>query len=151
MESGGKPAGAVDYRMRYPWQGRDTGWSGTFAADPVGTGLPMKIGVFSCDNGYAFPLPAMVRNVKVQNPDLLFFAGDQIYESYGGLGIVRAPVEKAMLDYLRKYYQFGWTWRESASGRDERAPAKETAEHWHCHPATIGIHLASWTMPLKRF
>ena len=105
------PAGAVDYRVRYPWQGRDTEWSGTFAADPA-SGLPMKIGVFSCDNGYAFPLPTMVRNVAVQNPDLLFFAGDQIYESYGGLGIVRAPVEKAMLDYLRKFYQFGWTWRD---------------------------------------
>ena len=106
------PEGAVAYRVRYPWQGRDALWSGTFAADPAKSGKPMKIAVFSCDNGYAFPLPTMVRNVVTQNPDLLYFAGDQIYESYGGYGLVRTPVDKAMLDYLRKFYQFGWTWRD---------------------------------------
>lgn len=106
------PEGDVAYRVRYPWQGRDALWSGTFAADPGKSGKPLKIALFSCDNGYAFPLPTMVRNVAAQNPDLLFFAGDQIYESYGGLGLVRTPVDKAMLDYLRKFYQFGWTWRD---------------------------------------
>ncbi len=106
------PAGAVEYRVRYPWKGRDAEWSGTFAADPEKSPIRLKIGVFSCDNGYAFPLPTMVRNVAIQNPDLLFFAGDQIYESYGGFGVVRAPVDKAMLDYLRKLYQFGWTWHD---------------------------------------
>ena len=106
------PAGAVPYRVRYPWQGRDAQWSGTFAEDPGHSGKALKIAVFSCDNGYAFPLPTMVRNVAVQDPDLLFFAGDQIYEGYGGYGLVRNPVDKAMLDYLRKFYQFGWTWRD---------------------------------------
>jgi hypothetical protein len=106
------PAGAAEYRVRYPWKGGDAAWSGTFAADPAGSGRPMKIAVFSCDNGYAFPLPTLTRNVAIQNPDMLFFAGDQIYESYGGFGIVRTPVDKAMLDYLRKFYQFGWTWRD---------------------------------------
>ena len=38
--------------------------------------------------------------------------GLTIPESYGGLGAVRTPLDKAMLDYLRKFYQFGWTWRE---------------------------------------
>ncbi len=106
------PAGAVEYRVRYPWKGGDARWSGTFANDPGISGRPLKIGAFSCDNGYAFPLPTMVRNVTLQDPDLLFFAGDQIYESYGGYGLVRKPVDKAMLDYLRKFYQFGWTWRD---------------------------------------
>jgi alkaline phosphatase D len=106
------PAGPVEYRVRYPWKGHDAQWSGTFAEDPGKSGSPLKIGVFSCDNGYAFPLPTMVRNVATQNPDLLFFAGDQIYESYGGYGLVRTPVDRAMLDYLRKFYQFGWTWRD---------------------------------------
>jgi alkaline phosphatase D len=105
------PDGVVEYRVRYSWQGRDSHWSGTFAEDPGKSGKPLKIALFSCDNGYAFPLPTMVGNVTAQNPDLLFFAGDQIYESYGGYGLVRTPTEKAMLDYLRKYYQFGWTWR----------------------------------------
>lgn len=102
--------GAVPYRVSYSWAGEMSRWSGTFAADP-GPSAPLKIAAFSCDNGYAFPLPKLVRNVAVQKPDLMFFAGDQIYESYGGFGIVREPLETAMLDYLRKYYQFGWTWR----------------------------------------
>ena len=106
------PDGAVEYRVRYPWKGGDSEWSGSFVADPGKSGSPLKIGVFSCDNGYAFPLPVMTRNVAFQNPDLLFFAGDQIYENYGGYGLVRNPVDKAMLDYLRKFYQFGWTWRD---------------------------------------
>lgn len=104
-------AGPVPYRVRYNWQGEDHFWSGIFAADP-GPDAPLKVAAFSCDNGYAFPLPTLVRNVTLQQPDLLFFAGDQIYESYGGFGIVREPVEIAILDYLRKYYQFGWTWRD---------------------------------------
>jgi hypothetical protein len=106
------PKGDVEYRVRHAWNGADAQWSGTFAADPADSGAPLKIGVFSCDNGYAFPLPTMVRNVTHQDPDLLFFAGDQIYENYGGYGLVRTPPDKAMLDYLRKFYQFGWTWRD---------------------------------------
>lgn len=34
------------------------------------------------------------------------------YENYGRYGIVRAPLGKTMLDYLRKFCQFGWTWRD---------------------------------------
>jgi alkaline phosphatase D len=47
----------------------------------------------------------------------MFFAGDQIYEGYGGFGVIRLPVDRAMLDYLRKWYQFGWTWRHLLKDR----------------------------------
>lgn len=106
------PDGRVDYRVVYRYLGEDRYWHGTFIADPAMTGEPLRIGVFSCDHGYAFPLPTMVANVKQQRPNLLFFAGDQIYEGYGGFRLKREPTELAMLDYLRKYYQFGWTWRD---------------------------------------
>ena len=46
------------------------------------------------------------------NPDLLFFSGDQIYESVGGYGIHRTPVELATLNYLRKIYLWGWAFRD---------------------------------------
>lgn len=104
--------GSVDYRVRYSYLGEDHFWHGTFIPDPATTGQPLKIGVFSCDHGYAFPLPTMVENVKQQKPNLVFFAGDQIYEGFGGFKLIRQPTQPAMLDYLRKYYQFGWTWRE---------------------------------------
>lgn len=111
------PYGEVDYRVRYNYQGEDHFWFGTFIVDPATTAEPLKIGVFSCDHGYAFPLPQMVKNVKEHDPNLLFFAGDQIYENYGGFRVIRRPVQTAMLDYLRKYYQFGWTWRELLKDR----------------------------------
>ena len=46
------------------------------------------------------------------NPDLLAFVGDQFYESTAGYGVQREPPDQAMLDYLRKWYFHGWTWRE---------------------------------------
>ena len=46
------------------------------------------------------------------DPDLVFFSGDQIYENHGGFGIIREPAEPAILNYLRKFYQFGWAFRE---------------------------------------
>ncbi len=106
------PDGRVEYRVVYNYLDVDHTWHGTFIADPATTGEPLKIGVFSCDHGYAFPLLTMVNNVKQQQPNLLFFAGDQIYEGYGGFKLKREPVDLAMLDYLRKFYQFGWTWRD---------------------------------------
>jgi alkaline phosphatase D len=98
------------YRVVYLWQSQSYQWSGLIRSEP-GAGS-LKLGVFSCDNGYAFPLPRLTANVKIHDPDLLFFAGDQIYENYGGFGFVREPADLAMLDYLRKFWQFGWTWRE---------------------------------------
>ncbi|MFC7337823.1 alkaline phosphatase D family protein [Haloferula chungangensis] len=109
--------GVWEYRAVYPWKGENHEWTGKLIEDPAVAGRPMRIGVFSCDNGYAFPLPTMTRNVALQDPNLMFFAGDQIYESFGGFQLVRKPVEKAMLDYLRKFYQFGWTWRELMKDR----------------------------------
>jgi hypothetical protein len=100
----------VPYRVVYRWQNKLHEWAGLVRAEPSSGTL--KLGVFSCDNGYAFPLPRLTANVKVQDPDLLFFAGDQIYENYGGFGFSREPASLAMLDYLRKFWQFGWTWRE---------------------------------------
>ena len=102
---------ATPYEVRFSWRGDSYVWPGTVRQPPAAE-APLTLACFSCDNGYLFPIPAMVQQVKRQNPDLLFFAGDQIYESYGGFGIVRDDVPLAMVDYLRKYYQFGWTWRD---------------------------------------
>ena len=100
-----------DYRVVYRWQGEDYAWSGVVRRDPAGND-DLRVGVFSCDHGECFPQQRMVRNVQLQNPDVVFFAGDQIYEGYGGFGVARdGSSHEAMLDYLRKYWQFGWTWR----------------------------------------
>jgi hypothetical protein len=106
----------VPCRVTYPWRGRTSEWAGTIRREPIERDN-LVVAAFSCDIGTAFPQPRMVRNLAIQNPDLLCFLGDQIYESYGGFGMTRAPTDVAMLDYLRKFYQFGWTWRDLLKDR----------------------------------
>ncbi len=107
----------VNYRVRYKWSGDDHFWSGTIRRDPHDADK-LKIAVFSCDHGEVFPNRRISQNVLIQNPDIVFFAGDQIYESHGGFGVARtAETKEAMLDYLRKYWQFGWSWRDVLKDR----------------------------------
>ena len=77
----------------------------------------IMIAAFTGNNDLGFPNNDVVKNVTYYDPDLLFFSGDQIYEVVGGFGYQRSPVEKATLDYLRKWYIFGWTYRELLRNR----------------------------------
>jgi hypothetical protein len=100
---------AVDtpYRVRF----RDHEWTGTVRRDPTDKPRIVVAGL-SCNNDLGFPHADVVRNIAHFRPDLVAFTGDQIYERAGGYGIVRAPVERAALDYLRKWYMFGLEYRE---------------------------------------
>ena len=68
----------------------------------------ITVAAFTGNQDTGFPNTHTVRNVARHDPDVLFFSGDQIYESVVGYGIERAPVETAALDYLRKWYLLGW-------------------------------------------
>jgi len=58
-----------------------------------------------------YPHNELTRAVAQHDPDMLFFAGDQIYE--GGLaGIIREPVDLAVLDYHYHWYRFLWAFRD---------------------------------------
>jgi phosphodiesterase/alkaline phosphatase D-like protein len=70
------------------------------------------VAAFTGNNDLGFPHADIVRNVRHFQPDLLFFTGDNIYERVGEYGIQRAPLETAALDYLRKWYLFGWEYRD---------------------------------------
>jgi hypothetical protein len=89
----------------------DFEWTGTILANP--TGRPLRIAGMTCQNDYAFPYEPVANNLIRLKPDLLYFSGDQIYESHGGFGIIRNPADRAILNYLRKFYQFGWAFREA--------------------------------------
>ena len=106
----------VPYRVMYQWQGAFFSWSGTIRKNPVDKET-FTLAAFSCDNGYIFPNARIAANVAIQDPDMVFFAGDQIYEGFGGFGKTRSPVDLAMLDYHRKYWMFGWSWREILKDR----------------------------------
>ncbi|QDH80036.1 twin-arginine translocation pathway signal protein [Echinicola soli] len=73
----------------------------------------VKAAVFSCNCDYGFPDVEVPEYVRHHHPDLAFFVGDQFYESTGGFGIQKSPVDKAALDYLRKWMMFGWSYRET--------------------------------------
>ncbi|MEE4114598.1 MAG: alkaline phosphatase D family protein [Marinilabiliaceae bacterium] len=80
---------------------------GTIKKDPVDK-ESIRVAAFTGNNDLGFPNNDLWSNVKKQNPDILFFSGDQIYEPVAGYGLQRSPVNMAMLDYLRKWYIFGW-------------------------------------------
>ena len=48
------------------------------------------------------------QNLEKSNPDMLYFSGDQLYEGNGGYPIKRQPEDSAILNYLGKWYMFGW-------------------------------------------
>jgi len=111
---------ATPYKLVYREKHRDgtetpDEWTGTIQANPVGRLLRMA--AMTCQNDYAFPYAPVARNVAKLNPDLVFFSGDQIYENHGGFGMIREPADLAILNYLRKFYQFGWSFREVMRSR----------------------------------
>ncbi|XQW84018.1 alkaline phosphatase D family protein [Thalassotalea piscium] len=85
-------------------------WLGSIKANP--TSSKLRMAALTCQNDYAFPYEPVAKNVARINPDIVFFSGDQIYENHGGFGYMRAPEDQAILNYMRKFYQFGWSFRE---------------------------------------
>ncbi len=112
---------AQEYRVAYSqkFQGgktQDAYWNGIIRADPV-TQEQLSVLDVSCNIHAAFPNHGYVANAAKLNPDFIAFTGDQFYESTAGYGVQRAPLDKAMIDYLRKWYIHGWTWRELTKDR----------------------------------
>lgn len=111
---------ATEYRVVYHQKHTDgtsspSTWGGTIKANP--TGRPLRLGALTCQNDYAFPYAPVADNLLKLDPDMLYFSGDQIYENHGGYGIIRDPAEPAILNYLRKFYQHGWAFREAMKDR----------------------------------
>lgn len=109
-----------EYRVVYRQKLRDGSqkfsfWQGTVRANPAGRAL--RLAAMTCQNDYAFPYEPVAANLLRLDPDMLYFSGDQIYENHGGYGIIREPAEPAILNYLRKFYQFGWAFRQAIKDR----------------------------------
>jgi hypothetical protein len=100
------------YRQKLAGGGEELSqWNGKILANP--SGRPLRIAALTCQNDYAFPYEPVLNNLVRLQPDLLYFSGDQIYENHGGFGIIRQPAEPAILNYLRKFYEFGWAFRDA--------------------------------------
>lgn len=99
----------ADTRYRVVF-GNDT-WEGTIRRDPVDKD-EIVVAAFTGNNDLGFPHADIVRNMRFHKPDLMAFTGDNVYERVGEYGIVREPTDLAILDYLRKWYIFGWEYGE---------------------------------------
>ena len=81
----------------------------------------LKLMVVACVNDKWFPYEAAVKQMIDQDPDLVFFAGDQIYESNAGGEVVlceqESEVPEAMANYLAKWRKFGLTFRDLLKDR----------------------------------
>ncbi|MCR9244788.1 MAG: alkaline phosphatase D family protein [bacterium] len=122
---GWRAAARVPYRLRY---GSAT-YEGAIRAEPAGREL--RLGALTCvhqvkhgfgragypwsENALWFPHADLTTRLEQQNPDLLFFAGDQIYE--GASPTPPSRGDDAGLDYLYKWYLFCWAFRDVARER----------------------------------
>ena len=108
----------IDHEYRVSYDSRDTrgqavlaAFDGTIRRDPRSKTRTV-VAAFTGNNDLGFPHADVVKHVATFEPDLLIFTGDQIYEPVGGFGVQRAPLDMAALDYLRKWFMFGWEYRE---------------------------------------
>ncbi len=112
----------VPYRLMYEEARKSSDssqpgiWEGTIRRDPTDKPV-LTVADISCNIHAAFPNHEYLANCAKLDPDFIAFVGDQFYESSGGYGVVRQPLETAIDDYLRKWYIHGWTWRELTRDR----------------------------------
>ena len=107
---------SVPYRVAYRLDGTWHYSEGVVRRDPVDK-QEIVVAAFTGNKDYGFPNREIAGKVARIDPDLLFFSGDQIYEDVAGLGMIRTPVDRAMLDYLRKYYLVGWAFGDLLADR----------------------------------
>lgn len=91
-------------------------WEGTIRKNPKDK-AEIKVAGFTGNNDLGFPNTDIYDEVALHNPDVLFFSGDQIYEEVGGYYIQLDKLEWSKLDYLRKWYMFGWAYRDLLKDR----------------------------------
>jgi alkaline phosphatase D len=112
---------SVPYRLVYKLKYRNNELE-TFFREGIIRKEPLDkdeivIAGFTGNNDLGFPNNELVDAVEYHNPDLLFFSGDQIYEGIGGYGIQTNTLENISLDYLRKWFLFGWTYGDLMKDR----------------------------------
>jgi phosphodiesterase/alkaline phosphatase D-like protein len=88
---------------------------GIFRAEPK-EGSVLKVAGLSCHKDIGWPWKEAITEVIANDPDLVIFTGDQIYENDYGSPMYRAltkeDVPKGMKNYLEKWRKFGEAFRE---------------------------------------
>jgi len=112
---------AEDIAYTLVLEGHTTEYSGIIPSEPSPTEV-VNIAALTChktytgnlkwnESGLWFPQQDIVDAVKAEDPDLLYFSGDQIYE--GDLTPAHQNSEDAyILDYLYKWMHWCWAFQE---------------------------------------
>ncbi len=77
----------------------------------------LTVAGLTCQQYQAYPYRPLVETLVEKNPDLLFFSGDQIYEQNGGFPIIRDNEERSILNYLSRWYMYGWAFKDVLKNR----------------------------------
>lgn len=102
----------VEYMVVYQLNDkRSYSYKGTIRPEPQ-TDEKIKLGLFSCNQDHGFPDVDLRKNILEHKIDAALFLGDQFYEGFGGFGVEKTNLERSTLDYLRKWYMFGWSYRD---------------------------------------
>ncbi len=91
-------------------------YEGSISPEPA-FDQPIKLGLFSCNTDHGFPDTDLRKNILHHKIDAALFLGDQFYESSGGFGVEATTLDRSILDYMRKWQQFGWSFRDVRSAR----------------------------------
>jgi alkaline phosphatase D len=106
----------VAYRLTYELTNKNNTtkefyYEGTITPEPDNQ-VEIKLGLFSCNFDHGFPDSDLREKMLYHKIDAALFLGDQFYEGSGGFGVEVSTLERSILDYLRKWYQFGWSYRD---------------------------------------
>jgi alkaline phosphatase D len=113
-----------EYRVAYRWNSVDgeqlATWGGLVRPNSAEQ-QKVSLAGLSCSNSELFPNRFLEENLIAQDPDLVYFSGDQIYEPCGGYGIsfanTEADVPRSALNYLGKFWYTGLSFRELMKDR----------------------------------
>lgn len=103
---------SIEYMVTYQLNDRKSyNFKGTISPEP-NQNEKIKLGLFSCNQDHGFPDVDLRNNILEHKIDAALFLGDQFYEGFGGFGVEKTNIERSTLDYLRKWYMFGWSYRD---------------------------------------
>ena len=106
------------YRISYQNKNKTHYFKGTIKKDPINKEKIVLVNL-NCFQSQLFPNRRTVSNIQKLKPDIIFMAGDQIYESNGNNRIIPATnqaskkqIKLSFLNYLGKFSLFAWTFRD---------------------------------------
>ncbi|MDN5202133.1 alkaline phosphatase D family protein [Fulvivirgaceae bacterium BMA10] len=117
-----------DYRISYSLRNKDNKehefyYPGTIRKDPVDKEI-ITLANANCTKGQLFPYTKTVQNLIHQDPDIVLFSGDQLYEDTGEYRLVRAlggadheTIKKSYHNYLGRLAYWGWAFRDLMRNR----------------------------------